>query len=51
VVSSEEKLEELKDVESFEKLEEPSPKPSIPPHLLPPEVRPWGCLHCTIQIS
>ncbi|KAG1936263.1 G2/mitotic-specific cyclin-B3, partial [Pimephales promelas] len=40
VVSSEEKLEELKDVESFEKLEEPSPKPSIPPHLLPPEVPP-----------
>ncbi|XP_077084080.1 G2/mitotic-specific cyclin-B3 isoform X2 [Siphateles boraxobius] len=40
VASSEEKLEELKNVESFEKLEEPSSKPSIPAHLLPPEVPP-----------
>uniref|UniRef100_A0A8C1ZW74 Cyclin B3 n=1 Tax=Cyprinus carpio TaxID=7962 RepID=A0A8C1ZW74_CYPCA len=41
VVSSEEKSEELKNVESnIEKLEESSSKAPIPPHLLPPEVRP-----------
>ncbi|XP_067257527.1 G2/mitotic-specific cyclin-B3 isoform X2 [Chanodichthys erythropterus] len=37
VFSSEEKLEELQNVES---LEEPSSKASIPPHLLPPEIPP-----------
>ncbi|XP_042615710.1 G2/mitotic-specific cyclin-B3-like isoform X1 [Cyprinus carpio] len=41
VVSSEEKSEELKNVESnIEKLEESSSKAPIPPHLLPPEIPP-----------
>lgn len=41
MVSSEEKSEELKNVESnIEKLEESSSKAPVPPHLLPPEVRP-----------
>uniref|UniRef100_A0A672S2N9 G2/mitotic-specific cyclin-B3-like n=1 Tax=Sinocyclocheilus grahami TaxID=75366 RepID=A0A672S2N9_SINGR len=41
VINSEEKLEELKNVEcNIEKLEEPSSKAPIPPHLLPPEIPP-----------
>uniref|UniRef100_A0A8C1FHK4 Cyclin B3 n=1 Tax=Cyprinus carpio carpio TaxID=630221 RepID=A0A8C1FHK4_CYPCA len=41
VINSEEKLEELKNVElNIEKLEEPSSKAPIPPHLQPPEIPP-----------